>query len=267
MRKMIGGSGRRRWAALLCAAVGVTALAAFVPGEWRRGAAGGLRAATDASVGRALKDAGLLITEVEIEGQRRTRPSDVSRALQGALGTPSLLVDVDAVRAALEKIEWVAAAEVRVRLPGRLEVRMRERVPAAVWESRGGARVVDTAGKVIKGAPAAGFADLLRVDGTAVRGAVPGLTLMLARVPDLAPRIRSASWVSERRWTLHTDNGIAIHLPEADADAALMRLSSLAGDLDLLTRDVDTIDLRLDDRMAVGLRDGKGLAADTDPGT
>lgn len=261
MRKMISGPGRWRRAALCCAVL--AALAAFAPGEWRTSAAAGVRAAADG----ALKDAGLRITEAAVDGRLRASEADVSRALQGAMGAPSLLVDVDSVRASVERLEWVAAAEVRVRLPDRIEVRMRERVPAAVWKSEAGRLVVDTAGRVIRGAPAADFPGLVQVEGAAVQDAVPGLARMLARVPDLVPRIQGASWVSERRWTLHTDNGIAIHLPETEAGPALVRLSSLAADLDLLTRDVDVIDLRLADRMAVGLRDGGSLAANAGPGT
>lgn len=268
MRKMRIVSRRWRRTDLPCAAA-LAALAVVglsASGEWLGNAAASLRSAADAGFGAALREAGLRITEVSVEGRRHTREADFARALRGAMGAPSLLVDVDSLRAAVEELDWVSAARVRVRLPGRLEVRVRERRPAAVWWGRTGPAVVDPAGGVIRGAHAGGFADLLHVAGPGARPVVPELALMLARAPDLAPRVRLASWVSERRWTLRTDNGISIHLPETAAAAALARLSSLAGELDLLDRDVDVIDLRLAGRMAVVLRGGGGLASRAGPG-
>jgi cell division protein FtsQ len=68
---------------------------------------------------------------------------------------------------------------------------------------------------------------------------------LLATEPELLARVVAASWVGERRWTLHLDNRIDILLPEYGAGAAWRTLGRHAREDALLERAVSAIDLRL----------------------
>ncbi|MBE0693726.1 MAG: cell division protein FtsQ, partial [Aquamicrobium sp.] len=88
------------------------------------------------------------------------------------------------------------------------------------------------------------------------RGADTPAADFVARVavyPDLAARVRGYVRVSERRWDLRLDNGVTVKLPEHGADAALAELVALDARHGLLSRDIETVDMRLADRLVVRL--------------
>ncbi len=210
--------------------------------------------------------AGFQIEEVWTEDPEWTELEDLARVLESTMGASSLLLDVDGIRRRVEELDWVAHAEVSVRLPDRLDVRIQERRPTALWQYEGEFYVVDDAGTVIEGAPAANFPDLLHVVGKGAPEAFPGLARILVRAPDIASRIFVASWVSERRWTLYTHGKVEIHLPAEGAAAALSLLHELVRRHEIFARDIERIDLRITDRMTVRMRNGRKLAMPSETG-
>ena len=76
---------------------------------------------------------------------------------------------------------------------------------------------------------------------------------MLAVEPDLAPRVRAAVWVGDRRWNLRFDNGVDVKLPADSPQAAWSLLARLEREQRLLARDITIIDMRLPDRLVVRL--------------
>ncbi len=74
---------------------------------------------------------------------------------------------------------------------------------------------------------------------------------MLATQPDLAARITAAIRVGDRRWNLRIDNAIDVLLPAEHAVGAWSRLASLERSTAILKREVQTIDLRLPDRLVL----------------
>jgi len=74
---------------------------------------------------------------------------------------------------------------------------------------------------------------------------------VLATEPELAKRVNAAVRVGGRRWNLKMDNGIEIQLPEQNPGAAWAQLAKLERSSNLLARNVETVDLRLPDRLVV----------------
>ena len=63
--------------------------------------------------------------------------------------------------------------------------------------------------------------------------------------PALAERVVAATWVGDRRWTLHLDNRVDVLLPENDVAAAWHVLGTRARKDALLDRAIREVDLRL----------------------
>jgi cell division protein FtsQ len=76
---------------------------------------------------------------------------------------------------------------------------------------------------------------------------------MLAKEPDLFARVTAAVRIGGRRWDVHIDHAIDVMLPEGtdDAAAAWSRLAELERNQALLNRDVETVDMRLGDRLVI----------------
>jgi cell division protein FtsQ len=74
----------------------------------------------------------------------------------------------------------------------------------------------------------------------------------LEQVPAINTLVRSAVRIEKRRWNLHLmdpETGIKIMLPEMGFDKALKRLEHQNTKEDLFKKNIDAIDIRLDDRI------------------
>jgi cell division protein FtsQ len=195
--------------------------------------------------------AGYRLEEVLVEGRAEARAEDLLDALNVARGDPILAIDLKASREALEKTPWVASASIERRLPGTLYVRLKERQPLALWQNNRRMVVIDRRGRVLAEDGLGRFAHLPIVIGPEAPANTLDLLTKLATEPKVQERMTSASWVGNRRWDLHLDNGITVRLPERDLAGALKRLAEAVASHDLLARDVSVIDLRLPDRLVV----------------
>jgi cell division protein FtsQ len=145
----------------------------------------------------------------------------------------------------------VRSAAIERRLPGTLLVRLVERHPLAVWQHAGKQELVDREGAVIPVKDLTRFARLPTVVGDDAASHAAALIAMLEREPDLAARVTAAVRVDDRRWNLRIDNAIDVLLPEANLGEAWARLAALERSSRLLQRDIQTVDMRLPDRLVL----------------
>src|SRR5947207_11711423 len=194
---------------------------------------------------------GLVVSEIEVQGRETTDIGTVMAALSAARGTPILGVSPSRAKEQLETLPWVRSATIERRLPGTLFVRLAERRPLAVWQHSGIQQLIDREGTVIPVEDLSRFAHLPTVVGDDAATNAAALIDTLASEPELAARVTAAVRVGGRRWNLRVDDVIDVLLPEESAAAAWSRLAELERANALLKRDVQTVDLRLPDRLVL----------------
>ena len=195
---------------------------------------------------------GLRVAEITIEGRQKT-PEPLLRAALGLRsGDPILGFSVAAARARLETINWVQSATVERRLPGTILVRLIERRPFAVWQHEGRFELIDRNGAMVADSDMSAFAGQLPlVVGTGAPKAAAALLDALGAQPELLSRMVAAVRVGERRWNLHMKNNGDVLLPEGAELPALAKLAELQSQHAVLDRPMQTIDLRLPDRLVL----------------
>lgn len=199
---------------------------------------------------------GFSLDQVLVTGRHQTSPDALLAALQVKRGQSLLLVDCQAARERLLKLDWVSDAQVHRVLPGTLYVRVVERRPLAVWQHEGRLMLIDEQGHPIK---AVGASDLDRyphVVGAGAETSAGELFRTLTRFPEIESHVRAAVRVGGRRWNLVLDNGVTVALPAEDMEAALLELKRLDRDFSLLSREVTLIDLRFKDRWIIRVPSG-----------
>ena len=217
---------------------------------------GALKDARDA----AAIAAGFPVAAVSLSGERHVSRAEIFAAAGVSDRASLLFLDVETARRNLEAVPWIAEATVRKLYPDRLQITLTERKPFALWQVDGKISVIGPEGTVITPLTDPKFASLPFVVG---RGAAVRAKAFLARLdrhPAIRDQVRASVLVAERRWNLKLKNGIDVRLPEHDIDAALDRLSMLDREKSLLTRDITTVDLRLPDRVTVGLSEAVAAA-------
>src|SRR5262249_44955694 len=95
------------------------------------------------------------------------------------------------------------------------------------------------------------FAKLPLVVGQGAASHAAELLDMLASEIDLAARVTAAIRVGDRRWNLRIDNAIDVFLPADEPSGAWAQLARLERSSAILKRDVQTVDIRLPDRLVL----------------
>lgn len=161
--------------------------------------------------------------------------------------------DADAARKRLEATPLIREATVRKLYPGEVSITLVEREPYALWQVKGELFVIAADGTVIDKMDDGRFAHLPLVVGADANNRAGEYLQLRAEAGPLAPHIRAATLVSQRRWTLKLDNGMDVKLPEKQPVEALKRLVSLEADYKLLDKALLAVDLRQPDRVVMRL--------------
>lgn len=206
--------------------------------------------------GALADDAGFGIAQVHLAGNRRVPPETILAALGFEPGQSIFSADIHAARARLEKIDWVASADVKRRYPDDISVRIVEKLPFALWQSPGSLYVVERNGNVITAKGAGEFRRLPLLLGEGGSNAAD-IVDVVAQHRAIAARIRAYQRVSQRRWNLVLDDGVLVKLPELGWQKELDALDHLIVDKGILERDVSEIDLRSPTQYFFVLRSGE----------
>jgi cell division protein FtsQ len=247
---------RRAQRRLILIAAMVTALGSVPVGVWyleRSGTLDPIIASAETHLIAESAALHLTVQSVEVEGRQRAERQAVLDALRVRRGTPILDLDLDAAKMRLESIPWVHSAAVERLWPDTIYVRLVERQPLAVWQHYHKFDLIDQDGAVIPGAPIDAFSSLLQVVGDGAPQATAELLDLLAGEPALAAHVTAAVRIGARRWNLNLDDGIEVALPEDAAASAWHQLAALDHRDRILERDVKFVDLRLQDRVVLGL--------------
>jgi cell division protein FtsQ len=205
-------------------------------------------------------DAGFRVQKIEIFGADTTPLPIIREALGLAEGDPSLGFSLTAAATRIEALGPVQTAIVQRALPGTIIVTVTERAPYAIWQTsdaNGAAKfvLIDKSGSVIADQDAAAAkrrnpALLLLVGADAPQNAAALMAELQAQKPVLA-RVVAAERIDGLRWNLTLKDQTVVKLPADNEQAALAQLAFLQNSMALLDRPVESIDLRMRNRLVV----------------
>lgn len=226
-------------------------------------------ARTGQYIGRSIQEktanAGFTLQNIMVEGRVNADPELLKTLIGMQRGDPVFGMNPKAIRERLEQMPWIAHAEVERRLPDTLYIRLTERVPEALWQTKGKLRLIARDGVTLTDEKLERFRDLLLVVGEDAPSRIGELSGLLQGEPDIAKNVEAATLVGSRRWDLRMKNGVSIRLPESDAGLALSRLARAQKEDHILERALTVIDLRNADRIIVATKPGEAQDYKTTP--
>jgi len=185
-----------------------------------------------AEIERLIELAGFGLTQVSVTGHRYTLDSDIFDAIDLENAHTMLASDTRAAQDRIERLPWVERASIERVLPDRLEVRILERSPSAVWRRSGRTFLIDATGRVLAAVPPDAMLSLPRVAGEGAARQAADLPALLAEHPQVMARVEVAERVGQRRWVLRLSDGGSVQLPaygEAEAIARWLRVAQARG--------------------------------------
>lgn len=162
------------------------------------------------------------LRELVVDGSlKQVTPTQIEYAARHALQGNFLTVNVDAARAAFEKLPWVRRAQVRRRWPNALELEIEEHVAVARWQQgQDVSRLVNRQGEVF----AAASDEILPL----LSGPQGSSPQVLARYAELQPllaqierRPDSVSLSAREAWQVRLDDGVVLDLGRDEAKSRI----------------------------------------------
>lgn len=162
------------------------------------------------------------LREVQILGElSQVQRGQLEGATRGVVQGNFFTVNIDATRAAFEKLPWVRRAEVRRQWPDSLELRIEEHVPVARWRGISGEpRLVNSYGEVFAGSVDLPLPLFSGPEGSAaeILARYQEFEVALARV-GLHPKVVALS--AREAWQVRLDNGLLLDLGRDQAKLPL----------------------------------------------
>lgn len=202
------------------------------------------------------------VRRLVVEGTfQRVTPIQVEAALAPELAQGFLSVDLERLRARLERLEWVDTARLRREWPDTLVVRLTEHRAAARWGERG---LLDVRGDLFAERPEHAFPELPKLDGPdGSEHEVASLYLALrGRLARAELAIDTLSMDQRGAWHLRLTTGQEVRFGRRDLPERVDRFFDVVEPA-LAERfgHVRYIDLRYTNGFAVGWLDGTPDAA------
>jgi cell division protein FtsQ len=197
--------------------------------------------------------AGFALEDVHVSGNVETSDIDILQQLGLDGSTSVVAINAHVAREKLIELPWVTDAQVQKIYPRGLSVRLIERKPVGIWQHGDRLALIDVRGDVIAPLGGARHADLPLYVGLGAALHADELEARLLFYPELRSRVKAAIRIADRRWDLRLDNGVTLSLPAENVGDALNRFVEFDAGRDVLSRDITTVDLRLDDRVTLRL--------------
>jgi len=197
---------------------------------------------------------GMTIENVYCTGHREADPTSILAALEVKRGDPILAFAPERARTRLLALDWVESATIERRLPNTLRIQIVERQAFALWQQEQRLQIVDRRGNTINAEDVPEFGHLPLIVGDGAPQHAPALFDTMSSAPTVLRGLVSAVRVGSRRWDLHFESGLTVHLPESRASQALQKLVHLLSTYDTQDERIVSIDLRLPDRAVLSKR-------------
>ena len=197
---------------------------------------------------------GMTVENVYSTGHREADPAAILAALEVKRGDPILAFAPERARTRLLALDWVESATIERRLPDTIRIQIVERQAFALWQQEKRLQIVDRKGSTINAEDVPEFGHLPLIVGDGAPQHAPTLFDTMSSAPTILRDLVSAVRVGSRRWDLHFESGLTVHLPESSATQAWQRLVRLLSTYDTQDERIVSIDLRLPDRVVLSKR-------------
>lgn len=194
------------------------------------------------------------IKKVEFDGNEQV-PEIILLKASGLKYKSSILSQsIIDVKKRLENISWIHSVEVQRKLPDKIYIRVSERTPIAILQSKHKLYLVDSEGIVIEHDGIGNFSNLPIVAGAGAEKEANQFLDCLDKFPKIKKQLIFAIRIGKRRWNIKINKGITVKLPEKMVIQALGILEEIADNNGFFQEDIISIDLRIPDRIIVSKR-------------
>ena len=140
---------------------------------------------------------------------------------------------------------WVEETYVERILPDTIKIKVLEKKPIAIWQNQKGNKLITVNGDVISHANVNKFKNSFPIiKGEKSKENISTILKILEKNKNFAKNIWSLTFINQRRWDLHFNQGLIVRLPSQDVIKAWQKIIKLQTNYNILNLRLTEIDLR-----------------------
>ena len=140
---------------------------------------------------------------------------------------------------------WVEETYVERILPDTIKIKVLEKKPIAIWQNHKGNKLITINGDVISHANINKFKNSFPIiKGEKSKENISTILKILETNKNFAKNIWSLTFINQRRWDLHFNQGLIVRLPSQDVIKAWQKIIKLQTNYNILNLRLTEIDLR-----------------------
>ena len=208
----------------------------------------------------ALINNGFKIKNIEISGLNHLDKNDIIKIVNAYNDINIFNVNVDDIYKKIKNNTWIKKASIEIIYPNTIKILLTEKKPVAIWQNRYGNTLITKSGDVIFEKNLEEFKNYLPiVVGQNVHKEVQSILDIFSKNKDFVTNIWSLTFVNQRRWDVHFNQGLTIKLPSKNLEKAWEKVLYLEKNFKILNLGLTEIDLRNSDQILGKINIDKSL--------
>ena len=194
---------------------------------------------------KILIDNGFIIKNIEILGVNHLDKDDIIKIVSTYNNINIFSVNINNIYREIKNNTWIKKASVEIIYPNTIKILLTEKEPIAIWQNRYGNSLITKNGDVISEKNLEKFKSYLPIIiGQNAHKNAHSILNILSINKDFVKNIWSLTYVNERRWDVHFNQGLTIRLPSKNVGKAWEKVVYLNKKFNILTLGLIEIDLR-----------------------
>jgi len=188
---------------------------------------------------------GFVIKNIEILGLNHLDKNDIIKIVNAYNEINIFNVNVDDIYKKIKNNTWIKKASIEIIYPNTIKILLTEKKPVAIWQNRYGNTLITKSGDVIFEKNLEEFKNYLPiVVGENVHKEVQSILDIFSKNKDFVTNIWSLTFVNQRRWDVHFNQGLTIKLPSKNLEKAWEKVLYLDKEFKILNLGLTELDLR-----------------------
>ena len=194
---------------------------------------------------KLFKDNGFIIKNIEITGIKHLNKKDVIKIVKSFNNTNIFSVNIKKIHKEISKNTWVEETSIQKVYPDTIKIFLKEKEPIAIWQNKYGNNLITKNGEIILEKKLKSFKNNLPiVIGKNAHKHISPILKILNVHKNFAKNIWSLTFVNERRWDIHFNQGLTIRLPSTKVKETWQKIVSINEKFNILNLGLIEIDLR-----------------------
>ena len=188
---------------------------------------------------------GFVIKNIEILGANYLNKKDIIKIVSAYNDINIFNANIKSIYNEIKNNTWIEKASIEMIYPDTIKILLTEKKPIAIWQNRYGNNLITNSGDVIFENNLEKFKNYLPiVIGQNAHKNVHSVLNIFSINKEFVKNIWSLTYVNERRWDIHFDQGLTIKLPSKGVKKAWEKIVYLDKKFNILSLNLTELDLR-----------------------